>query len=34
MSVLRRRAVLAGTIGTTLCAPGIVDAQSTDKGAD
>ena len=34
MSVLRRRAVLAGTIGTTLCVPGIVNAQSTDKGAD
>ena len=28
MSVLRRRAVLAGTIGTTLCAPGIVNAQA------
>jgi len=34
MSVLRRRAVLAGTIGTTLCVPRIVAAQSTDKGAD
>ena len=28
MSVLRRRAVLAGTIGTTLCVPGIVNAQA------
>ena len=34
MSVLCRRAVLAGTIGTTLCVPGIVAAQSTEKGAD
>src|SRR5258707_1817874 len=34
MSALRRRAVLAGTIGTTLSVPGIVNAQSMDKAAD
>jgi len=34
MSVLRRRAVLAGSIVTTLGVPAIVKAQGNDKGPD
>src|SRR5215217_3118425 len=34
MSELRRRAVLAGTIATTLSVPATTRAQSTDKAAD
>src|SRR5882757_7980294 len=34
MSVLRRRAVLAGTIATTLSVPVLANAQSADKAAD
>jgi tripartite-type tricarboxylate transporter receptor subunit TctC len=34
MSELRRRAVLAGTIATTLSVPALANAQSADKAAD